>query len=38
MIRREKVAGLRMYTLAFASPQVVYAGGLEVACEAFVSA
>jgi hypothetical protein len=34
MIRREKVAGLRMYTLGFASPQVVYAGGLEVGCEA----
>jgi hypothetical protein len=33
LIRREKVSGLRMYKLAFAAPQVVYAGGLELACE-----
>lgn len=34
LIRREQVAGLRMYVLEFASPQVVYAGGLEVGCDA----
>ncbi len=34
LIRRERVAGLRMYVLEFASPQVVYAGGLELACDA----
>ena len=34
MVRREKAAGLRIYTLGFAAPQVVYAGGLEVGCDA----
>jgi hypothetical protein len=34
MVRREKVAGLRMYRLQFAAPQVVYAGGLELGCDA----
>ena len=34
MVRREKAVGLRMYMLGFAAPQVVYAGGLEVGCDA----
>ena len=38
MIRRIKVAGLRMYTLTFDSVVVVYAGGLELACSSTVDA
>ncbi|MGL4321945.1 MAG: Hint domain-containing protein [Paracoccaceae bacterium] len=38
LIRREKTNGLRMYVLEFASPVVVYAGGLEMACDAVVNA
>jgi hypothetical protein len=38
LVRRERVSGLRIYTLAFASAAVVYAGSLEVACEAVVNA
>jgi hypothetical protein len=34
LIRVEKVSGLRMYELSFASSQVIFAGGLEVACDA----
>jgi hypothetical protein len=32
MIRREAVAGLRLFTLSFDAPAVIYAGGLELAC------
>jgi hypothetical protein len=38
LVRRERVSGLRMYVMEFAAPAVVYAGGLEVACEAAVNA
>ncbi len=34
LVRREKASGLRMYTLGFASAVVVYAGGLELGCDA----
>lgn len=34
LVRREKASGLRMYTLGFASAVVLYAGGLELACDA----
>ncbi len=32
MIRRETVDGLRLFTLGFDAPVVIYAGGLELAC------
>jgi hypothetical protein len=38
LVRRERVSGLRMYALEFATPSVVYAGGLELGCEAVVNA
>jgi Hint domain len=34
LVRRERASGLRMYRLEFASAAVVYAGGLELACDA----
>jgi len=32
-IRRETVAEVRVFTLRFATPEVIYAGGLELACD-----
>lgn len=33
LVRIEKTVGLRMYSLQFTCPQVVYAGALEVVCQ-----
>jgi Hint domain len=34
LIRRTTVSGLRLYRLEFAQPAVIYAGGLELVCDA----